>query len=72
MRKTFSTVLWLIPALPLMLIEALLHLPLLLRRLWDKWQYTALTLREPPPPGGTFGAVVRHLKDKKINCEVKK
>jgi hypothetical protein len=72
MRKTFSTVFWLIPALPLMLFEALLHLPLLLRRLRDKWRYTALTLREPPPPGGMFGAVARRLKEKTINCEVKK
>ena len=64
MRKMIPTVFWSILALPLLLFEALLYLPLLLRQLWNKWQYTALTLREPPPPGGMFGTMARRLNEK--------
>ena len=59
MRKMISTAVCLILALPLLLFEALLCLPLLLRKLWDKWRYAALTLRDPPPPEGVFGAMAR-------------
>ena len=65
MIKMFFSVFCLIASLPLLLFEALFYLPLLLRQLWNKWQYTALTLREPPPPGGMFGTMVRRLKDKR-------
>ena len=65
MRKMISTAVCLILALPLLLFEALLCLPLLLRKLWDKWRYAALTLRDPPPPEGVFGAMARRLKEKR-------
>lgn len=65
MRKMISTVFWSILALPLLLFEALFCLPLLLRKLWDKWQYTASTLREPPPSEGVFGTMARRLNEKR-------
>lgn len=64
MRKMIPTVFWSILVLPLLLFEALLYLPLLLWKLWNKWQYTALTLREPPPSGGMFGTMARRLNEK--------
>ena len=64
MKKPLPTVFWLIAALPLLLFEALLYLPPILWRLLDKWRYTALTLREPPPPGGMFGTMARRLNEK--------
>ena len=67
MRKTISTAVYLILALPLLLFEALLYLPLLLRKIWGKWRYAALTLREPPPPEGMFGTMARRLKEKRSN-----
>ena len=32
--------------------------------LWEKWSYAAQCLRYPPPPGGMYGNMARHYREK--------
>ena len=62
MKNFFSTVFFLILALPLLLLEAVLGVVLTMYWLWERWLRTARELREAPPPGGMYGTMARRLR----------
>ena len=64
MEKPVPTVLSLVLALPLLLLEAVFYAASVLRRPWVKWLRTARELREPPPAGGMYGTLARRLRER--------
>lgn len=69
MKEFIITIGYFVFALLLGIIRLLLSVFFLFYWLWKKWCYEAQSLRNPPPPGGMYGMMAKHLKERQKNVE---